>query len=320
MRLKDPRALHTLALYVLPIVVAGARWGAWSALLASLVLALAGMALRLVVTRRAAANGEPRPRLHTITFSHYSEKARWCLDRLGVPYDEVPNAGILGVLLTGRTVPWLEVPPGLTRIGDSPCILRYLWGEYAGRLPSQRTWFLEPTATALDLEGRFDRRLGNDVRVWVYGNVLKRRDLTLRSWGLEERTIPAWQRGLLTVVLPVLRFAVRRMLGVTPQRAARALEKTRATFDDVDSMLADGRRYLVGDALTFADITFSSLGALAVLPPEYPGGLTGRRLDLADLDPAWRAEVERFRERPAGQFILRLYREERGLGAPAAGP
>lgn len=320
MRLKDPRALHTLALYMLPVVVAGARWGAWSALLASLVLALAGMALRLAVTRRDAANGEPRLRLHTITFSHYSEKARWCLDRLGVPYDEVPNAGILGVLLTGRTVPWLEVPPGLTRIGDSPRILRYLWGEYAGRLPSQHTWFLEPTATALDLEGRFDRRLGNDVRVWVYGNVFKRRDLTLRSWGLEERTIPAWQRGLLTVVLPVLRFAVRRMLGVTPLRAARALEKTRATFDDVDGMLADGRRYLVGDALTFADITFASLGALAVLPPEYPGGLTGRRLDLADLDPAWRAEVERFRERPAGQFILRLYREERGLRAPAAAP
>jgi hypothetical protein len=33
-------------------------------------------------------------------------------------------------LLTGRTVPALEVPPGLTRIGNSPRILRYLWGEY----------------------------------------------------------------------------------------------------------------------------------------------------------------------------------------------
>ena len=39
-------------------------------------------------------------RLHTITFSHYVEKVRWCMDRLGIPYEEVPNAGILGVLLT----------------------------------------------------------------------------------------------------------------------------------------------------------------------------------------------------------------------------
>jgi glutathione S-transferase len=312
MRLKDPRTLHTLALYALPVLVAWAGWGPGAALGVALLAGLAGMALRLAATRRATAGPGPRLRLHTITFSHYSEKVRWCLDRLGVPYDEVPNVGILGVLLTGRTVPWLEVPPGLTRIGDSPRILRYLWGEYAGRLPSEQTWFLEPTAAALELEARFDRRLGNDARVWAYGNVLKRRDLTLLTWGIEEKSIPAWQRGLLALAMPVLRFAVRRMLGVTPQRAERALEKTRATFDDVDRMLADGRRYLVGDSLTFADITFASLAALAVLPPEYPGGnLTGRRLDLADLDPGWREEVERFRRRPAGQFVLRLYREER---------
>ena len=78
-------------------------------------------------------------------------------------------------------------------------------------------------------------------------------------------------------------------------------------------MLADGRRYLTGATLTFADITFASLGALAVLPPEYPGArLAGRRLALEDVtDPAWRREIEDFRARPAGQFILRLYREER---------
>jgi len=319
MRLKDPRTLHTLALYALPVLVAWAGWGPAPALGAALLAALAGMALRLAATRRAAAGAEPRLRLHTITFSHYSEKVRWCLDRLGVPYDEVPNVGILGVLLTGRTVPWLEVPPGLTRIGDSPRILRYLWGEYAGRLPSQQTWFLEPTAAALELEARFDRRLGNDARVWAYGNVLKRRDLTLLTWGIEEKSIPAWQRGILALAMPVLRFAVSRMLGVTPQRAERALEKTRATFDEVDRMLLDGRRYLVGDSLTFADITFASLGALAVLPAEYPGGnLSGRRLDIATLDPGWREEVERFRRRPAGQFILRLYREERFPGPPPA--
>jgi len=33
---------------------------------------------------------------------------------------------------------------------------------------------------------------------------------------------------------------------------------------------------------------------------------------LADIrDLAWRAEVEELRARPSGQFILRLYREER---------
>ena len=319
MRLRDARTLHALGVYLLPVLVAWARWGPRAALLASAAAALLGMALRLRAMRAAAAAPEPLLRLHTITFSHYAEKARWCLDRLGVPYEEVPNTGVLGVLLTGRTVPALEVPPGLTRIGDSPRILRYLWGEYAGRLPSEQTWFLEPTAATLEFEARFDRGLGNDVRVWAYANLFKRRDLTLRCWGVEEKGIPAWQRAVLLAFTPVLQLAVRRLLGVTPARALRALERTRAAFDEVDRLLADGRRYLVGDALTFADITFASLGALAVLPPEYPGGpLQGRRLGVEDLEPQWRAEVERFRQRPAGQLILRLYREERPPGPPLA--
>ena len=36
-------------------------------------------------------------------------------------------------------------------------------------------------------------------------------------------------------------------------------------------------------------------------------------------NPAWRAEVEELRSRPAGQFVLRLYREERNLPASRNG-
>jgi glutathione S-transferase len=288
------------------------------ALVASMFAALAGMALRLRAMRAAAARPDAPLRLHTITFSHYVEKVRWCMDRLGVAYEEVPNAGILGVLVTGRTVPALEVPPGLTRIGDSPRILRYLWGEFAGRLDAQHVAFLAPTAATLELEQFLDQRLGNDVRVWAYSRIFRRRDLTLRSWGIEEPRIPGWQRMLLHLFSPMLRFAVRRMLGVTAARASRALERTRESFDRVDALLADGRRYLAGDALTFVDITFASLAALAVLPPEYGGrAIAGRRLLLEDLDADWRAEVEAFRARPAGQFVLRMYREERRAATAA---
>lgn len=321
MRLREPRTLHALALYALPVLVAAAHWGIPAALGVATFAALAGIALRLRAMRVAARSREARLRLHTITFSHYAEKARWCLDRLGAPYDEVMNAGVIGVLLTGRTVPWLEVPPGLTRIGDSPRILRYLWGEYAGRLPAEQAWFLEPTARALELEAHFDRRLGHEVRIWVYQFVFRDAALTQRAWGCEEPAIPRWQRLLMRAATPLLRVAVRALLDVKPQRAARALDNTRAVFDEVDRMLADGRRYLLGDTLTLADITFASLGGLAVLPPEYPGAaLKGRRLDATELDPQWRACIEEFRRRPAGQFILRLYRDERAVrpGPPPA--
>jgi hypothetical protein len=46
-------------------------------------------------------------------------------------------------------------------------------------------------------------------------------------------------------------------------------------------------RDLGGDALGFADITFASLAALAVLPPEYGGrAISGRRLLIEELDAA----------------------------------
>jgi glutathione S-transferase len=316
MRLREPITSHTVALYLLPVVLAGLEWGLGAALAAAGVMALLGIALRLRATLAAGGQTDPVLRLRTITYSHYVEKARWCIDRLGVPYEEVPDIGILGVLLTGRTVPVLEVPPGLTRIGDSPRILRYLWGEYAGRLPFERTAFLEPTPATLELEQYFDRQLGIDVRVWAYWRIFQRRDLTLRSWGIEEPRIPRWQRALLKVFAPLLRFAVRRMLGVTPARAARARDRTHEVFERVDSMLADGRRYLLGGSPTFADITFASLAALAVLPPEYAGrAIGGRRFTIDELDADWRAEIESFRSRPAGRFVLRLYREER-LAAP----
>jgi glutathione S-transferase len=313
MRLRDPRILHLFVLYALPVVVAATGWGIAAAIGAAFAAFLLGLAVRTIVTLRALRQPQPRLRLHTITFSHYVEKTRWCLDRLGVPYDEVPNIGVLGVLLSGRTVPWLEVPPGLTRVSESSRILRFLWAEYAGALPADRTWFLEPTPAALQLEARLDRRLGVDVRVWLYEQLLRHPDLSYRSWGIAEPAIPHWQRALLVVLRPVLAFAVRRMLGVTPARAERALARTQEIFDEMDALLADGRRYLTGSTLTFADITFASLGALAVLPAEYPGNrLGGPRLTIDDIpDAAWKAEVERFRARPSGQFILRLYREER---------
>jgi glutathione S-transferase len=313
MRLRDPERLHLMGLYALPVLVAWLGWGVGAALAASALMLIAGIAVQFRAMRLATTRPDTAPlRLHTISFSHYVEKVRWCMDRLGLDYEEVPNVGILGVLLTGRTVPSLEVAPGFTRIGDSPRILRYLWGEYSGRLPTERTRFLEPGTQALELEQKFDRRLGIDVRIWAYAHILKRRDLALRSWGIAEPAIPGWQRALLRVMAPLLRLAVRRMLGVTPGRAVVALERTRQAFDEVDSLLADGRRYLLGDELSFADITFASLAALAVVPPEFAGrSLRSGGFAIEDLDAGWRAEVEDFRRRPAGQFVLRLYREER---------
>jgi len=323
MRLSDPRTLHALLLYLLPVLVAWAGWGVGGALAAVLVVAVAGMAIRL---RAAMFPPSARPRLHTISYSHYVEKVRWCLDRAQVDYEEVPSIGILGVLLLGRTVPVLELPASRTRVGNSAEILRLLWGMH-GEASGQAA-FLEPTPEAIELERYLDRALGEPVRRWAYQQLFRDRRLTLQSWGVNEPAVPAWQRALLRPLRPLLVLAVRRMLRVNEGSAARSLEKTREVFDEMDRRLADGRRYLLGDALSFADITFASLGALAVLPQNYGGrGLATHFPPVESLPSPWREEVIAFRQRPAGQFILRLYSEERtaaglvsGLATSAAGP
>lgn len=311
MRISDPTTIQTLALYALPVVVAFLGWGVPAALLATLLVAIAGIVLRL--RSLFDASGASRVELHTITYSHYVEKVRWCLDRTGIPYTEIPSIGILGLLLTGRTVPLLVLPASRTSIGDSPEILRFLWGRYAAVLPPDRSRFLAPSAEAIALEKHFDEVLGVHVRAWSYWHLLEQPDLTLMLWGVGEPGIPQWQRTLLPVVRPVLAALLRRMLNVTDANAEVGIAATRQVFSEVDAMLADGRRYLMGGSeITFVDITFASLAALAVFPKGYGGDAVAlQELPVDRLAPAWRAEVEALRATAAGRFVERLYREER---------
>ena len=310
MRLGEPETLLSLGLYALPVIVALFGFGVPAAIGASLAMLVAGIVVR---ARRLMTPLDPADvELHTITYSHYVEKVRWCLDRTGVAYREVPSVGILGVFLTGRTVPTLVVPATKTSIGDSPEILRFLWGRYFGVRP-EASRFLAPTPEALALEKHFDQNLGIHVRLWSYWHLLEHRDLTLVMWGVEEPGIPQWQRTLLPWLHPVLAALLRRMIGVSEANAARGIAKTREVFAEVDAMLADGRKYLMGgDELTFVDITFASLAALILFPDGYTGGSGSlRQLPVDRLPAAWRDEVEALRATRAGQFVMRLYAEER---------
>ena len=225
----------------------------------------------------------------------------------------MPSIGILGLLLTGRTVPLLVVPASRTSIGDSPQILRFLWGAYSSVLPPERCRFLEPSPEAIALEKHFDAVLGINVSRWSYWHLLQQRELTLKMWGVREPTIPRWQKAVLPLLHPLLAAIVRRMLGISDARAAAGLTATKQVFAEVDALLADGRRYLMGgDAITFVDITFASLAALALLPDGYGGDAVSLRTPpLDELSLGWRSEVEALRATAAGQFVQRLYAEER---------
>src|SRR5437879_5823183 len=109
------------------------------------------------------------PRLLTIPFSHYCEKARWAADHHGVVYREekyLPGVHVAPVRRTGgRTVPVLVTDRGT--FTDSTDILKHLdtIGAECKRLyPADG----EARREVEQLEDLFDTRLGPATRIYAY--------------------------------------------------------------------------------------------------------------------------------------------------------
>jgi hypothetical protein len=106
-------ALNAAFVLLLPLVVAVFGLSVWTALLLILLALLWRWAIVLVGFLRPAAG--PDMALETISASHFVEKVRWCMDRLGLEYEEVQWCGTLGAFYLGRTVPRLHFRTGAVR-------------------------------------------------------------------------------------------------------------------------------------------------------------------------------------------------------------
>jgi hypothetical protein len=307
------RLTHTFFLFALPLVVAWFGLSVWSALF--LVLAMLLWYWLIIVGGLFAPEQQPAIVLETIGASHYAEKARWCLDRLGIDYQEQQSGGILGVLFSGRTVPRLKFRTGLVRssIGNSREILRFLWGEYATPLGDKAT-FLETTPERLELERRIDR-YGADLQVWIYYHLLFDSELTLHLWGADHPAVPRWQRALMRPLYPLTALFVRRVFSITDAHYAKAAEHVEQMLADIDMQLADGRESILGGkTINYVDITFASISGLWMQPDNYGGGMAeASRVARNKLPAPMRADIERWIEDypRAAAFVIRMYEQER---------
>jgi hypothetical protein len=305
--------IHSIFLFLLPLIVA---WFGVS-VVGALVLVIVALAWRWVITLSGLLAPEKTPEieLETIAASHFVEKVRWCMDRLGIEYTERQWVGVLGVFSMGRSVPELKIRTGMVRssIGNSPEILRYLYGAYTATL-GDKAAFLKPTQERLVLESRLDR-YGADLQVWVYYHILDDRDLTKHAWGCNSPAIPAWQRYIVIAAYPVFRILIRKAFRITDTHYAKSVEHIESILAEIDSLLADGRESILGDkSINFVDITFASLSALWLQPPEFGREKANMvRVDRQDAPGAMRADIERWIEKypRATAFIYRLYEQER---------
>ncbi len=251
----------------------------------------------------------PKLRLITIAPSHYCEKARWALDRVGARYREeqhLPFFHFLATVRPGRkshTVPMLVTPHGL--LTDSTDILRHLdsWVSEKARLYPEAH-----RAEVEELEALFDSELGPATRRWGY------------CWVLEHPAAfdamfeggPRAEHIGFRAAQPVLKRVIRRAFKVSEKAKARSLERIQSIFAKTDARLAGGKKFLVGDRFTAADLTLACLAAPALTPEGNRAQTPHRHL----LPMEMLKDIDALRATPTGQHVLRLFKEERARLVP----
>jgi glutathione S-transferase len=246
-------------------------------------------------------------RLLTIPISHYCEKARWALERAGLSYREERHVQGVNRIVSRRagghgTLPVLLCEAGV--LAESEDILRYADHHVA----EERRLFPDGVQEIAALCRELDAGLGPAGRRMMYAHMLPRKELMLRY---NDAGVPAWEDRMMRALYPLVSRWGARELALRPDTLERDRPRVRAAFDAVAERLADGRTFLFGERFTAADLTFATLAAALIVPPEY-----GTRLPQpGELPEPVARDVEAFREHPAGAFALRMFATERRVAA-----
>jgi len=243
-------------------------------------------------------------RLYTFAISHFAEKARWALDHKGVDYIERVLLPGSHFVVVRRMAPETTVPvfrDGATVIQGSSQIIDYVGAKWP-KTP------LTPEAignrtNALELEQWLDVEFGKMLRRVLYFHVLANRRLVT---GLFTQRGPWWGRAFYGALFPFVRIGIRQMYAIEPDNAARDKQRIDAGLERIDQLL-DGKRYLVGDTFSRADLTLAALAAPLVGPAEN----SMRWPSLEEYPPEVVALRERFSRSRAHEHVLRMYREHR---------
>ncbi len=246
------------------------------------------------------------PRLITLSISPYNELARWSLERSGIQYREEPQA-LVWHLIASRRAGGQGTTPVLVRgdevVGESADIAE--WADRHSEAESRLYPEGEEGDEARSLVTQFGEELGPETRRVIWCHLVNDPALADRYWG---QRVSAGQRRAQPWLLRLGKPGVRRALGLSKSQVEVAPGRVRAIFDQIAERLRDGRRHILGEQLTIADISFAAMASPAVLPDQgYPVEMPGPE----DFPEPVATNIRELRAHPAGQYALRLYREER---------
>jgi glutathione S-transferase len=238
--------------------------------------------------------------------SHYCEKARWGLERLGIDYFEERHLQVFHYPRTywfsgGPNVPVL-IDKGRV-VHDSTAILQYL-DSYAGEHQRLYPQDAELCAWVNELEDLFDEVVGVESRRWVYQQFRTRPIQALRTAG---QGTPMAEKLLLPALYPLFVLLIQKLINPSERAVAEGLNKVRDIVKTTDRLLAENHTYLLGDHFTAADLSLACMLAPLVLPANY-----GIRLPKPEeLPRAAQPVVEEFRATATGAYVLKLFATEK---------
>ena len=246
------------------------------------------------------------PDLYVFAISHYCEKARWGLDRLGVDYSlrflaPGPHMGVAqGLGAKASSLPILAV--GDEVVQGSSAILD--WAEAHANQPTNRL-APDPTleAECRALEQRLDEKAGVHARRLYYSEALVDHPETVLPIFI--RDLPPDEQAAVEASWDGVRQLMIARMDLGPDQRDESLAIVERELDWLDGLLADGRSFLVGDRLSRADLTAASLLAPLALPEEHP------TYGALEVPPLARADLGRWANRPILSWVRDIYREYR---------
>uniref|UniRef100_A0A0G4HAA6 GST N-terminal domain-containing protein n=1 Tax=Chromera velia CCMP2878 TaxID=1169474 RepID=A0A0G4HAA6_9ALVE len=266
---------------------------------------------------------DKRPRLCTITVSHYCEKVRWALDAGKIDYTEDAHPPGFHMSWAQKASPDGKTSTPLLKdagteskaLQESTQILEYLAKQYPSRLgwlfPSDLS--AEQQALKAELMEKLDQSLGVEIRAIIYSFCLlepEGKGETLLAETLKKNTL--WgEKIFMGLVMPKVWVLMRKAMQISEEKLAERLETLNSVVSRLDEVLSDGRKFLLGtDHPTVLDITAASLAYPLVTPPQM--GEVSMSMECMQPVPRAVEFCEEYRKRPFGFWVLKMYKDYRG--------
>ncbi len=262
------------------------------------------------------ANEKRIPKVISFSPSADCELGRWVLLFHGIDYVEKRHAPPFFFLinkLNGGKSFILFIDKGL-KLNTVRTII-----DHFDRLAEpERKLIPDESAQAIETSWHsYNTELGEAVVTWAYSNLLPHKEIMIRPLSLGS---PWIERFFVKHCYNLPEKLMWKSLKLNKAAADEALLVIQSKFQEVDQILSDGRKFLLGDRMTLADMAFAVSGAPLVLPAGY-GGYQYEQgpIPMFEQFPIELQEIiSAMRLTTAGKFILRLYAEERYRGLPSS--